>query len=202
MEEISLPQKDWGIFGKLVDEFEIQYLNPLHIHYPPWPGGNRFLSLYETNWGTKIIATRGFSNFSLSSIHEFYLETTDHIADFGSSWCANVIYEVGAVIPKVSDFKQRLEKFNYLSFQCFINDAPLEWTLDSPNGNIGLFLGLPHQHLKITKTSFIPVNVKLLRPKELQYILDNGQSGRQKLANLFAQTQLPGLSSITRQSLM
>lgn len=185
--------------GSLVEEFEIPYLHPFHTHYPAWPGGERWLQWYKSTWGTNIIITRGLSNPGKGFEFEAYLETTDVITDFGSSWQANIVYEIGSIIPNVPDLEKRLTAVTYMSVQSHMSDFPEGWSIDDPKGNVGLFVGLQNPRLHAALKQFTPLNVKLLRAEELKYIISNGQKGRMELAELFKKESMPTASSINRK---
>lgn len=195
----TIKQTQWAELGVIQDEFEIPYLHPLHHSYPSWKGGERWLKLLHTNWKSHIIFTQGLASSNEAKDFELYLETTDSVKQFGSSWQANLVYEVGKIIPKVNNLAELLNTYKYLSVQIDIEDAPDDWSLPTPTGNIGIFLGLPNEHLKhFAPSHFAPLNMKLLRPTEMQYIMTNGPEGRMKLANLLTQQGSTPVSSLSR----
>lgn len=189
---------------QLLSEFEIQHLSPLHPVYPLWPGGERWLQLYETSWHTQIVFSKGL-NDGVSRIFEIYLETDDFIdvEDFSSSWQANLVYELGKIIPNVHDLAEKLKKYQYLTVQIEMEGAPPEWSLDDSDGNIGLFLGLPNPHLEdFANKQLIPLNLKLMRPQELLYSIENGDEVRQQLSRLYLQQGNVTISNLERKSIV
>ena len=76
----------WEELGIIKDEFEIPYLHPFHHNYPTWKGGERWLKLLNTNWGTDIVFTQGLAASNEEKSYELYLETIDAIEHFSSSW--------------------------------------------------------------------------------------------------------------------
>lgn len=188
----------WSDFGIITDSFEIKYLHPDHVTYPSWPGGDRYLSLLKTNWNTQIVFTQGLSSVNSQSEYEVYLETPDNVEAFSSSWQSNLVYEMGRLMPKVPDIKERLLKYQYLSVQIQIDGAPDEWSISDPNGNIGIFVGLENSHIKNVRFKFIPINIKLMRPTELQYAIENGNEGRNLLASLYSKQGGQTLSFLDR----
>lgn len=196
-------QPGWQDLGTIADEFEIAHLHPLHHNYPSWKGGTRWLKLLRTNWGNEIVFTQGLASTQEKNGHEIYLETSEPIASFSDSWQANLVYEVGKIIPNVADLDARLTKFKYLSLQINIEGAPRDWSLEHPNGNIGLLLGLPNSRLASFRPAyFTPVNIKLLRPAEMLYIINNGAEGRNKVAELIAAQGDVAVSSLDRPSVV
>ncbi len=192
----------WSDFGTVTDGFEIQYLHPDHHFYPAWPDGDRRLNLLKTKWDTKIIFSEGLSKIGSQNNYEIYLETNEGIEDFGCSWQANVVYEIGRLIPKVTDLYTRFSKNKYLSVQVQIDGAPEEWSLINTNGNIGILLGLENPKLENIKFAFNPINIKLMRPQELQYAINNGSEGRNLIASLYLKQGGQTLSFLDRVSVI
>lgn len=192
----------WPEIGTLKESFELEYLNPYHHNYPAWPGGERWLSLVKSDLNTEIIFTDGL--FLADSQHPFelYLETDDEVEDLGSSWQASLVYEVGRMLPTMKDLASLLPKYKYITIQLSIDGAPDEWSLDHPDGNIGVFAGLENPALESTEFPFIPLNVKLMRPQEMQYVLDNGSEGRLLIRSLYAKQGNETISNLERESVI
>lgn len=187
---------------QLLSEFEIQYLSPLHPGYPSWPGGERWLQLYQENLSTQVIFTKGLSD-GADNPFEVYLQTDDLIDpdNFSNSWQVNLVYELGKIIPNVHDILHRIEVNKYLTVQIEMDGAPAEWSLDDANGNIGLFIGLDNI-LKNDFTEFIPLNVKLMTPQELLCSIEKGNEGRSQLAQLYLEQRNATISNLERQSVV
>lgn len=192
----------WSNFGTITESFEIEYMNPYHHGYPAWPGGERHLKLLKTNWGTELIFTEGLASADRSPASELYLETNEEVDPFDSSWQANLVYEAGRIIPNVTDLHKRFAENTCLTLQVAMDGAPDEWSLDHADGNIGLFLGLVSEQLASATFPFVPVNIKLMRPDELNYVLKNGAEARIRLAALYAQQGGKTLSFMGRASVV
>lgn len=188
---------------QLLSEFEIQYLSPIHHGYPAWPGGERWLQLYQPNENSQIVVTKGLSDGG-NHPFEIYLESDDFTdaENFSSSWQANLVYELGKIVPNVPDLVQRMEKNSYLTIQVDMDGAPPEWSFDDPNGNIGLFMGLQNPLVNEIVQPSIPLNIKLMRPAELSYGIQNGYEGRLKLAQLYMQQGNATISNLERESVV
>ena len=188
---------------QLLSEFEIQYLSPVHHNYPAWPGGERWLQLYQASTNTQVVITKGLSNGE-NRICEIYLETNDEInaERFSNSWQANLVYELGKILPNVPDFAQRMEKNKYLTVQIEVEGVPPEWSLEDENGNIGLFIGLQNTFINEFFKPSIPLNIKLMRPQELLYSIQNDYSGRLQLAELYLQKGDATISNLERGGVM
>jgi hypothetical protein len=187
----------------LLSEFEIQYLSPIHHSYPAWPGGERWLQLYQTDTNTQVVITKGL-NDGESHPYEIYLETNDEIAteNFSNSWQANLVYEFGKIVPNVHDLAERIKQYKYLVVQIEMDGAPPEWSIEDANGNIGLFIGLYNPLMGEFTKAFIPLSIKLMRPQELLYTIKNGEAGRHQLAALYLQKNHPVISNLERESVV
>lgn len=187
---------------QLLTDFEIQYLSPDHADYTAWPGGARWLKLYQAGSNTQIVITKGLSD-GKDHLYEIYLETDDEIdlENFSSSWQTNLVYELGKIVPNVNNLAERMEKNKYLSVQVEIEGAPPKWSLKDTNGNIGLFVGLQDPGISELVKPAIPLNIKLMRPQELLYCI-NEDSGRLKLAELYLQQGNATISNLERESVI
>ena len=194
--------KRWQPVGELIEEFEIRYLDPNHHGYPQW-AGDRYLQLWKTHWNTYMVCTQGlFEENSAQSLDlELYFETEEKPEPFDESWQANIVYELGKLLPKVTDLNQRFETYKYLSVQIAMEGAPEEWSLDE-NDNIGVMLGIEHQEFRNRNIQFPfrPLNAKLLRPTEVRMIKKLNTQGRQKLVDFYHQRGKATLSSLDRPS--
>jgi hypothetical protein len=194
--------KRWQPIGELLEEFEIQYLSPTHHGYPQW-AGDRYLQLWCTHWNTYIVCTRGLyeAGNKLSLGFELYFETKEQPESFDESWQANIVYEIGKILPKVTDLKQRFEASKYLSVKIAMEGAPEDWRLDGQDF-IGVMLGIEHNEFQQRNYQFPfrPVNVKLLRPAEMRMFKKLNAKGQQKLVNFYHQRGNATVSSLTRPS--
>jgi hypothetical protein len=97
---------------------------------------------------------------------------------------------------------QRMKKNTYLSVQVEMDGAPPEWSLEDKNGNIGLFMGLQNVAVAASLKPFIPLNIKLMRPRELSHAIQQGDAGRLALAGLYASQGNPTISNLERESVV
>jgi len=194
--------KRWQPVGELMEEFEIRYLDPNHHGYPQW-AGDRYLQLWKTPWNTYIVCTQGLfeENNEKSLGFELYLETEEMPDPFDESWQANIVYELGKLLPKVTDRNQRFEIYKYLSAQIAMEGAPKEWSVEE-HDNISVMLGIEHEEFRNRNLQFPfrPLNAKLLRPAETRMIKKLNTQGRQKLVHFYHQRGKATLSSLNRPS--
>jgi hypothetical protein len=87
-----------------------------------------------------------------------------------------------------------------------MDGAPPEWSLNSKDGNIGLFIGLPPNlpDNVFDENTFKLLNIKLMRPSELLYCIenDNNKEGRVKLAELYVQQEKPTVTNLEREAVV
>lgn len=186
---------------ELISEFEIIYLNPIHHGYPAWPGGERWLQLYQVDTNTQAVFTKGLAK---GKEYEVYLHTSDLLEaqEFSSSWQGNLVYEIGKILPNVQNLKERLELNVYLTVQIAMAGAPSDWALEDENGNIGLFIGLKNVKIEERVAPIMPLNIKLMRPDELFYCIQNGSEGRVKMAESYLRQGEVTISSLQRESVL
>ncbi|MBX2925558.1 MAG: hypothetical protein KF746_25395 [Chitinophagaceae bacterium] len=74
--------------------------------------------------------------------------------------------------------------------------GPEEWSLNSPDGNTGLFMGLSSEAFK--GSTFSPLNIILMRPDELLYAIEKEKAGRMELAALYVQQGKSTISNLEK----
>lgn len=183
---------------KEIENFQIPLDNIFDPEYPDWGADDRGVKLYKTENKTNIIMTYGFNNEY--NKFEVYIESSDEVEDLPESWQKNLLYEVCRTIPEIEDFEESIDEFRYFVIQLHMEGAPEQWSLSSPNGNIGIFIGLENEKFK--SEEFKIVNIKLMRPKELEYAIVNGEKGKKELAELYAKENIPTDSSMRRKPVM
>lgn len=186
-----------------IASFELAYLNPIHHGYPQWPG-ERWLDLYRSPAGTWIVLTNGMSN-GADRPFEVYLETDDPMDpdSFSSAWQTNLVYEIGKLLPKVTDLPERLIAQETLSVQIAMDGAPEEWSIPNVEDNVGLFIQQDNTRIQgLLKEGSRGLNIKLLRPNEVLYCASKGKEGRQQLLQLLIAQGGPTISNLERKSVI
>ena len=181
-----------------LESIELPLDNIFDPEYPDWGADDRGFKLYVTEKNTKVIMTYGFNNEY--SNFEIYIESSDSIDDLAQSWQKNLLYEVCRTIPEIEDFEEVIEELKYFVIQLHMEGAPEQWSLDNKNGNIGIFIGLENKGFQVE--DFKIINIKLMRPRELQYAIDNGEIGKINLAKLYLEQKVGTDSSMTRDSVV
>lgn len=181
-----------------LESIEVPLDNIFDPDYPDWGADERGFKLYSTEKNTKVIMTYGFNNEY--SNFEMYIESSDKVEDLAQSWQKNLLYEVCRTIPEIEDFEELIEELKYFVIQLHMDGAPHEWSLDNENGNIGIFIGLENKGLQIE--DFRIINIKLMRPDELEYAISYGENGKLKLANLYKEEKVSTDSYMKRCSVI
>lgn len=199
-----LRDRFWARFGTVIDAFDVAPFNPFFAAYPKWPGQVqrfRLLARAPGMGGGRIAYTDGLSDAYADPAEargaaaqglglELYLETDDEVGSINQGWAVNLLLELGRLAVHHGALRARLREHAYLTVQLDMVGAPQEWSLDHPDGNIGIFLGLANPELPaevaLSEGGFLPVSAKLMRPEELRYALEHGATGRAQLARLYA----------------
>ena len=183
---------------EIINKIEVPLDNVFDMDYPEWGADDRGFLQYKTIKNTNLITTYGFNNEFTN--FELYIESEDEIEDFEQSWQKNLLYEVCRTIPEIEDFEELIEETHFFVIQLHMEGAPYEWSLDNPNGNIGIFIGLKNE--LINNKDFKNISIKLMRPAELEYILNNGEASKEKLSKLYYEEEIPTNSSMSRKSVL
>lgn len=188
----------WEKIGNIEENHQLPEVNPFDPEYPSWGNDNRSINLLKKTDGGYIVFTDGYA--VKGNNVEFFIETNEDIEDFDGSWQKNLVYETGRSMVYIDDLDEVLAERPYLVLQLDMDGAPSEWSLENPNGNIGLFISITD--FNEFKSDFKLLNIKLMRPNELQYAIDNGGEGREKLAELYEKQGFKNISSMTRLSVL
>ncbi len=188
----------WEKIGEIEENHQLPEVNPFDPEYPSWGNENRSINLLKKNDGGYIVFTDGYAVEGNNV--EFFIETNEEIDDFDGSWQKNLVYETGRSMVYIDDLDEVLSERPHLVLQLDMDGAPSEWSLENPNGNIGLFISIAD--FNEFKSDFKLLNIKLMRPNELQYAIDNGEQGREKLAKLYEKQGVKHISSMTRISVL
>lgn len=189
---------NWEALGTIDDTLDLGYMNPLLAGYPQWNGSSREILLVKRSEGNDLVCSRGVS--SKEEAFEVYLETSDDAHRLNGSWQMSLIKTIGSIIPNISNFRERLSDHTYLTLQLDMDGAPDEWSVDHPDGNIGMFIGLVDANIDYDALNFLPINVKLMHPDELLHCLEFGAKGRSELSERYKAQGEATLSSLSRNS--
>ena len=181
-----------------LESIEVPLDNIFDLDYPDWGADERGFKLYSTEKNTKVIMTYGFNNEY--SNFQMQIESSDPVEDLAQCWQKNLLYEVCRTIPEIEDFEELISELKYFVIQLHMEGAPEEWSLDNENGNIGIFIGLENKGLQVE--DFKIINIKLMRPEELKYAIENSENGKDILAKLYLEQKVGTDSSMKRKSVI
>jgi hypothetical protein len=187
----------WQAIGDQIDAYELPFLNPLDPNYPAWPQEQRYIRLLTPPSGTRVVLTDGLGGGELP---EYFVETIETADQLSGHWATNLIMEIGRFVPgSPAGIAALLSRHGVLSMEIEMDGAPPDWTANtrSESGTpvVGLFLGLPHPY----RASGRPVvNAKLMRPAELRYATDTGETGRAELRERYLQQGSASVSDLDR----
>ncbi|WP_440067322.1 hypothetical protein [Tenacibaculum discolor] len=186
-------------------------INPTFLGGPKWPSLRQAHIGIKTEDGT-IIATDGLSDpyddydtntenqayngigIELYTICDNKYEDIQHIID---SWEFKITRRASNIAAANPNISYTLNDYTYISTtidgsglpECFVNE----------DEEVGILLGLKNNNinnsLKLSIEEIVLVNVTLLTPKELTYILENGAEGRNKIAELLTKKNFHKLTS-------
>jgi hypothetical protein len=203
----------WKSIGKLDPDVLAPIINPAFMGRPAWPSLRQSFLKIRTDRST-IIASDGLSdpyrdydtnpdNQGYNGLGlEFYIETPDPISDDISelkfSWQFSLLAEMCDQAAHLGNLLKYLQKYKYISMELPNVNVPEKY-LDE-HGRCGVLLGLPAPHIQGTLPLSIEtiqiVNIRLLKLAELKTVLEQGEPGRNALAEKFIQKGNPGFSSI------
>lgn len=192
-------EKKWLEAGCILETHKLPETNPFDPEYPSWGTEDRSINLLKSNWDTYIVFTNGYA-YEDNNV-EFFIESDEIIEDFDSSWQKNLVYETCRNIVYIDDLDSVLEETEFLILQLDMDGAPAEWSYEHKDGNIGLFIGLQNEKLPFNE-GIKALNIKLMRPLELKYAIENGVEARKELAELYKTKGNGTLSSMTRKSVI
>ena len=189
----------WKSIGNLYTDVVGNLINPAFMGGPRWPSLRQAHIGISVNQGT-IIATDGLSdpyddydtneeNQAYNGLGlELYLVTHNNLEDIPaiiSSWELNMLTQVSSTAASNPNLINMLNDYQYLSMT--INGQSLPEGYVNENGSGGVLLGLPNPlvpaQLELSIEHISLVNIVLLKPSELQYIMDNGEKGRLEVAD-------------------
>lgn len=189
----------WEQIGEIIENHQLPETNPFDPEYPSWGNDDRSINLLKSSFDTYIVFTDGYA-YENNNV-EFFIESKEEINDFDSSWQKNLVYETCRNIVYIDDLDSALEEAGFIVLQLDMDGAPEEWSYKHKNGNIGLFIGLKNKQVDLGK-NISGLNIKLMRPSELKYAIENGVEGRRKLAELYEKEEGPTFSSMTRLAVL
>ncbi len=188
----------WKSIGELYSDVISNLINPTFRGGPKWPSLRQAHIGIKTNTHT-IIATDGLSDpyddFDSNEDNqkynglglELYTITPNEYHDIPSiidSWEFKLLQQISSTAVSNPNLIGTLNKYRYISLTVDGNGLP-ESFIDQ-NGACCALLGLENhivpKDLELSIENILMVNVILLKPEELEYIMENGAKGRIEVA--------------------
>jgi len=136
---------------------------------------------------------------------EILCETSDpEDGSVVNDWPSWIAYDVAQQAAHHGGFRELIDELGVLSMEINNRFGPDE--MATPENRIGLLLGLSAPN-RNTEWAFPAgtvkvVTVKVLHPSELAFVVNEGQAGRERLRDLFAETGTHHVSSATRAAVV
>ncbi|WP_103070442.1 suppressor of fused domain protein [Aquimarina sediminis] len=198
--KLSCDRRDefWRSIGEPYPDVISNMINPSFMGGPKWP------SLRQAHIGVKtdnatIVASDGLSdpyddydsneeNKSYNGLGlELYVVSQNKFEDIPSiinSWEFNLLKQVSNTSASNPNLINMLNEYSYISTT--VNGSKLPEGFVDDNGSSGVLLGLESKSipkkLELSIEKIALINVVLLKPKELEYIIENGAKGRIEIA--------------------
>jgi len=204
----------WQKVGKVEPEVITHLVNPALMGAPRWPDMRQAYTVIREPNGNSIIATDGISDpFSDSHPHknnkngyeiEIYLETQENLQLPQHSWQFTLLYQTAQNVVNNGGTKELLDEIDYISLDLSAIPVPKEYL--NQEGKAGVILGIPSKlipdtiQLPLSEVSL--VSITLLTPNELEFIMQHGEEGRNKIAQLIIEKYDGPVTSTTRTSVI
>jgi len=143
---------------------------------------------------------KAYNGFGL----ELYVRAPGDLAAVNESWEFDLLYQAAQLAADQGNFWAVLKKLRYMTAELYHVGVPREF--QNPEGCAGALLGLPSDTIPaetaLSLETISIVNVKLLTLRELEYAVQTGKGGREKLADLIINQGNPTYSDLNRKSVI
>lgn len=200
--------RQWGEVDPLV---LAHIMNPAEMGGPRWPDLRQAFRVVRDGTNT-IVCSDGladpFDDATEPNVGfgvEIMCETSDPIEGaIQNDWPFWIAYDVAQQAAHHGGFRELLDELGVLSMEINNRYGPSE--MATPENRIGLLLGLtaPNRNTEwaFPSGTVKVVTVKVLHPSELAFVVNEGQTGRERLRDLFAETGTHHVSSATRPAVV
>jgi hypothetical protein len=204
----ELRNEFWQSVGKLDTDVITHLINPSFIGGPAWPSLRQAFATIRRPDVT-IITSDGLSDPYEEGDNDYnglgmevYVETTPIEGSVQHTWQFQLVYQAAQLMAEQGNVINLLNELTYITTEFYDVDIPFK----TERGTVGAILGLPSTRFKdevtLSLESVKMVNIKLLTLAELNYILQNGEEGRLKVAELLIKQGDATLSTLERPSVI
>lgn len=186
-------------------------INPSFMGGPRWPDLRQAWRVIQRKNGIAVLSVGladPFDDTEAPNVGfglEVIGETVDELPEpIQGSWLFDLVYGVSQQCAAHGGVADIVNELGIVSLELPATESlkPLE----TEEGRVGVLLGataddVPRQ-FKLPGGSVLLLTATLITPTELQYVVDNGTSGREKVAELLAERGLFHRSSMTRASVI
>jgi hypothetical protein len=200
--------RQWGEVDPLVLS---HLINPAFAGGPRWPDLRQAFRVVRDGANT-IVCSDGladpFDDVTEPNVGfgvEIMCESSDPIEGaVQNDWPFWIAYDVAQQAAHHGGFRELFDELGVLSMEIKNRFGPDE--MATPENRIGLLLGLsaPNRNTEwvFPAGTVKVVTVKVLHPSELAFVVNEGQAGRERLRDLFAETGTHHVSSATRAAVV
>jgi hypothetical protein len=205
----------WAAAGTVDADVLAPIINPSFMGGPTWPSLRQAYRTIRRPDAT-IIASDGLSDpyddmeenpanapyngFGL----EVYVEAEPINGNVQGTWQFDLAYQAAQLMAQQVNIINLLEEMTYITSEFYDVSVPKEFL--TANNTVGIIMGLPNDKfddkLQLSIEGIKMVNVKLLTLSELNYVIENGEEGRNKLAELLIAQGTPTLSTLERPAVI
>lgn len=205
----------WKSIGEVDPYVMTHAINPAFMGGPVWPSLRQAFLTINTPERT-ILASDGLSDpyddmetneanapyngFGL----EAYVATEKLTVPVNTTWQFQLVYQAAQVFANQGNVISLINDLTYVTTEFYDVDVPAEFK--NAEGRVGVFIGLPDPiipgEVQLSLETVKMVNIKLLTLPELDYVLNNGEEGRAKLAELFIAQGNATWSTLERASVV
>lgn len=204
----------WDKVGTPDPDVLTHLINPAFMGGPCWPSLRQAFKTVRRDSSTVIVSDglsdpfddpkneeeESYNGFGL----ELYVETPGNLDPVMGSWQFDLIYQISQFAAQVGNLQPMLRQMKFLTSELYNVEVPPEWKNEEER--VGIMIGVPSDSIpgsvELSLEKIDIVNVKLLTIRELEYILEKGEAGRNEVAELFKQEKNPTHSSLDRKSVV
>jgi hypothetical protein len=204
----ELRSEFWQSVGELDPDVIAHLINPSFMGGPVWPSLRQAFATIRRPDVT-IITSDGLSDPYEEGDNDYnglgmevYVETRHIEGSVQNTWQFQLVYQAAQLMAEQGNVISLLEELTYITTEFYDVDVPFK----TERGTVGAILGLPstsfNNEVTLSLESVKMVNIKLLTLAELDYILQNGDEGRVKVAELLIAQGDATLSTLERPSVI
>lgn len=211
----ELRDSHWNSIGE-VDPYVISHIiNPALMGGPVWPAMRQAFKTIQAPERT-ILASDGLSdpyddmdtNTTNAAYNGFglevYVATEKLTVPVNTTWQFQLVYQAAQVMADRGNVISLINDLTYITTEFYDVDVPAEFK--NGEGRVGAFIGLPDPviagEVQLSLEPVKMVNIKLLTLPELEYVINNGEEGRARLAELFIAQGNTTWSALQRTSVI